>query len=62
MVKYVNTVVLNLRNGPGTKYYTLEVLNMDQKVEVIQEDKNWTKVKCLGKIGFVASMYLREEY
>ena len=56
--KVVNTNGLNMRNGAGTSYRVITVLNKGIKVEVISESNGWSKIKYDGRLGYVASRYL----
>ena len=54
----VNTDGLNFRNGAGTSYSIIKVLNKGEKVEVISESNGWSKVKHDSRLGYVASQYI----
>ena len=54
----VNTDGLNFRNGAGTSYSIIKVLNKGDKVEVISESNGWSKVKYDSRLGYVASKYI----
>ena len=54
----VNTDGLNFRNGAGTSYSVIKVLNKGDKVEVISESNGWSKVKHDSRLGYVSSKYI----
>ena len=54
----VNTNGLNFRNGAGTSYSIINVLNKCEQVEVISESNGWSKVKYNSRLGYVASRYI----
>lgn len=54
----VNTNGLKFRNGAGTSYSIIKVLNKGEKVEVISESNGWSKVKYNSRLGYVASKYI----
>ena len=57
-IAIVNTDGLNFRNGAGTSYSIIKVLNKGEKVEVISESNGWSKVKHDSRLGYVASQYI----
>ena len=57
-IAIVNTYGLNFRNGAGTSYSIIKVLNKGEKVEVISESNGWSKVKHDSRLGYVASQYI----
>ena len=57
-IAIVNTDGLNFRNGAGTSYSIIKVLNKCEKVEVISESNGWSKVKHDSRLGYVASQYI----
>ena len=57
-IAIVNTDGLNFRNGVGTSYSIIKVLNKGEKVEVISESNGWSKVKHDSRLGYVASQYI----
>ena len=57
-IAIVNTDGLNFRNGAGTSYSIIKVLNKGEKVEVISERNGWSKVKHDSRLGYVASQYI----
>ena len=59
-IAIVNTDGLNFRNGAGTSYSIIKVLNKGEKVEVISESNGWSKIKFNGKEGYVSSDYLKD--
>ena len=57
-IAIVNTDGLNFRNGAGTSYSIIKVLNKGEKAEVISESNGWSKVKHDSRLGYVASQYI----
>ena len=57
-IAIVNTDGLNFRNGAGTSYSIIKVLNKGEKVELISESNGWSKVKHDSRLGYVASQYI----
>lgn len=60
MIKYarVTTPLLNIRNGPGVAFdKAAEPLQLGAKVEVLDTDAGWTKVRYSTE-GWVSSKYL----
>ncbi len=58
--KYVAIKRLNLRTSPSTKSKVIRVLQKGEKVLVIEEGVEWSKVKYSGKLGYVATKYLTD--
>lgn len=57
----VNTDTLKLRKEASTNSAVLELLNQDQKLEVIEEAGDFVKVKVNGITGFVHKDYINME-
>ena len=57
-IAIVNTDGLNFRNGAGTSYSIIKVLNKGEKVEVISESNGWSKVKHDSRLGYPPSQYI----
>jgi uncharacterized protein YraI len=66
-VVYCTADTLNVRDGAGTDYPKQGVLNMDERVALLDKSNGWYKVRYynapLGKtmIGWASSVYLRIE-
>jgi SH3 domain protein len=58
--KYVGDLMeITFRTGPGTDHKITAMLKSGQKLEVIQEEENWTKVRLPSeKEGWVWSRYI----
>jgi uncharacterized protein YraI len=57
--KQVNVDFLNVRSGPGTDYTIVDKVYNSDKLDVIYESGQWSKVRLAnGKTGFVYSAYL----
>ncbi len=57
----VNTDTLKLRKEASTDSIVLELLNQNQKLEVLEESGDWVKVKVSGMTGFVHKDYIKME-
>lgn len=57
----VNTDTLKLRKEASTDSTVLELLNQNQKLEVLEESGDWVKVKVSGITGFVHKDYIKME-
>ena len=55
----VNTDTLNLRKDASTSSTVLELLDIGDKLEVIEEDGEWIKVKAKGITGYVNKDYIK---
>jgi uncharacterized protein YraI len=57
--KRVNVDLLNVRSGPGTDYSIVDKVYNSDKLDIIYESGQWSKVRLNnGNIGFVYSAYL----
>lgn len=56
-----STVVLNVRNGPGTNYDILSTLQPGDQVQVIETDGEWSVINYLQSTAYVSSQYLTPE-
>lgn len=58
-----NVSQVNLREGPGTSYAVLAVLNVGDELSVLAEQNGWLKVKVTagGKEGYVSASYVAFE-
>lgn len=56
----VDSEILNLREGPGTEYEVIEVLEKYVVIKVIAIDGEWLQVKVIesGNYGFVNVKYV----
>ena len=57
-IAIVNTDGLKFRNGSGTSYSIIKVLNKGEKVEVISESNGWSRVRYDSRLGYVANQYI----
>ena len=57
-IAIVNTDGLKFRNGAGTSYSIIKVLNKGEKVEVISESNGWSRVRYDSRLGYVATQYI----
>lgn len=59
--KYVNTELLNIREGAGKNYTVVGQVKQSEKVTIISEADNWTQIETESGIkGFVSSKFLSE--
>ena len=58
-VKYTNDTV-NVRKEPNQDSTILEVLDKDEKVEVLETEGEWTHVKWGDIEGYISSEYLKD--
>jgi len=56
----VNTDTLNLREGPSTETTRLKILNKNEKVEILEQDGVWYKIKIDNITGYVHSDYIEK--
>lgn len=56
----VDTDTLNLRESPSTDSSILRLLNRDEKVEILEQDGVWYKIKVNGTTGYVHSDYIKK--
>ena len=54
----VTTETLNLRSEASTNSSVIELLNANEKLNIISEDGNWYKVEHNGKEGYVSKEYV----
>ncbi|MGN1299745.1 MAG: SH3 domain-containing protein [Clostridia bacterium] len=54
----VTTETLNLRSEASTNSSVIELLNANEKLDIISEDGNWYKVEHNGKEGYVSKEYV----
>lgn len=61
--QYVSdTLVITLREGKGTQYRIIRTLKTGTPVEILEEDKDYVKVRIgSGEVGYVLKQYLTEE-
>ena len=55
----VNTETLNLRKEASTSSIVLEQLDVGEKIDVIEENGGWLKVKARGITGYVSKDYVK---
>ena len=55
----VSTETLNLRKEASTSSTVLELLDIGEKLEVLEEDGDWIKVKVNGITGYVNKSYVK---
>lgn len=56
--KEVNTDSLNVRSGPNTSYSVVGKLKKGEKVKVISESNDWSKIDYKGNVSYTSSRYL----
>lgn len=44
---------LNVRSGPGRRYDIVEIVNTDEKFEIIEENNGWYQISVEGTIGWI---------
>lgn len=54
----VNTDGLNVRTGPSVSYAIIGVLSINDKVEIVDTQNNWYKIKYKNQYGYVSSRYV----
>ena len=54
----VNTELLNVRSGAGTKYDVVGQIKLNEKVIEIYKSGNWSEIKTDEFQGFVSSKYI----
>ena len=59
MVITANSV--NFRSGPSTSYSSIGKFNKGDKVEYLEENGSWIKVKYSGKVGYVYGTYVEKD-
>lgn len=61
--KYIDTELLNLRSGPGTKFDVIDKLAAGDSVIEMGKEGQWSEVKSTdGKTGYVSSRFLTATY
>jgi len=59
---YRTTSKLNIRTGPGTEYFKIETVDVDQELKVIQIiDGDWCEIEYKNYSGFVSKKFLVEK-
>lgn len=58
---YVTASKLNVRKGSGTNHDVVYKLEKGDKVEIISQTNDWTKIKTTQGQGFVSSKYISTE-
>lgn len=60
--KYVDTDVLNIRSGAGTKYEVVDKISHGQKVTVLSKQGKWSEIELEnGTKGFVSTKFLSDK-
>lgn len=55
-------IEVSLRSGTGLEYRTLTMVKTGDRVEVLESDKNWSKVKLAnGTVGWVNTLFLVDQ-
>ncbi|MCB9425806.1 MAG: SH3 domain-containing protein [Flavobacteriales bacterium] len=54
----VNTEVLNVRSGAGTKYDVVGQIKLDEKVVEVSKSGDWSEIKTQELQGFVSSKFI----
>jgi len=55
-------IEVSLRSGTGLEYRTLNMVKTGDRVEVLESDKNWTKVKLAnGTVGWINTLFLVDQ-
>ena len=55
-------IELSLRSGTGLEYRTLTMVKTGDRVEVLESDKNWSKVKLAnGTVGWINTFFLVDQ-
>ena len=55
---YYSTAELNIRSGPGTDYAIIDTIPFGEKVEVIDFEEGWAKLKSYGEEAYASADYL----
>jgi len=50
--------VVNIRSGPGRQYSIITVVKSGDKIEVLSNGNEWTKIKANNKTGYIATWLL----
>lgn len=55
----ITEITVNLREKPSTDSKKIMYVTQDDKVEVLEKDGEWYKIKVKGKTGYVSGKYLK---
>ncbi len=55
----VTATRLNVRNGYGTHCYVIGTLKNGDKVEIVESNNGWHKIKFNGGYGYVSGSYIK---
>ena len=59
-VGYINANSVNFREQPDASGEIISTLSRNNKLEIIEENNGWTKVKYNGDVGYVATRYISD--
>ena len=59
-IKYVTVDMLNVRQGPSTKYTIIDVLGINDEVVIIEEVGDWYYIECENIVGYVCGTYVSD--
>ncbi|CEO12189.1 N-acetylmuramoyl-L-alanine amidase [Paraclostridium sordellii] len=49
---------LNVRSGYGTEYQVIGTLKLGEKIEIVEQQNGWYKIKFNGRYGYVSGKYV----
>jgi len=55
------TDLLNMRTGPGIEFEKIITIPRGHKVQVLEEENDWSKIIYQGKTGYSSSKYLSDK-
>ncbi len=55
----VNAAILNVRNGYGVNYQKIGILTNGSKVEIVESQNGWYKIKYNGGYGYISIDYVK---
>ena len=58
--KFINANKLNIRESPNQNSKIITQVKRNEKVIILEEKNDWTKISFDNKIGFVSSKYLSD--
>ena len=56
--KVKDTDSLNVRSGYGTNYQIIGTLKLGEKIEIVEQQNGWYKIKFNGRYGYVSGRYI----
>ena len=59
-VGYINANSVNFREQPDASGEIISTLSRNNKLEIIEENNGWTKVKYNGDVGYIATRYISD--